>query len=105
VYDPHDDFSARCNASTVALERVISTAEQLAGSDPATWHGGECDEITLKSLVERHFRYTGSEKARAILDDWNRQRGLFVKVFPHEYRRALGQARVAGTERVRATAA
>ncbi|RIK94692.1 MAG: glutamate synthase subunit alpha [Burkholderiales bacterium] len=105
VYDPHDDFSARCNASTVALERVISTAEQLAGSDPATWHGGECDEITLKSLVERHFRYTGSEKARAILDDWNRQRGLFVKVFPHEYRRALGQARVAGTGRVRATAA
>ncbi|MCD6671890.1 MAG: glutamate synthase subunit alpha [Burkholderiaceae bacterium] len=105
VYDPHDDFAARCNASMVALERVLSTAEQLDGSDPATWHGGECDEITLKSLVERHFRYTGSEKARAILDDWNRERGLFVKVFPHEYRRALGEVRAERAERVRATAA
>src|SRR5690606_10355858 len=105
VFDPNDDFAARCNRSMVALERVASTAQQLADSDPATWHGGECDEIILKSLVERHFRYTGSEKARAILDDWNRQRGRFVKVFPHEYRRALGEARAAQPGRERAAAA
>jgi glutamate synthase domain-containing protein 2/glutamate synthase domain-containing protein 1/formylmethanofuran dehydrogenase subunit C len=105
VYDPDDDFGARCNASTVALERVVSTAQQLADSDPATWHGGECDEIVLKSLVERHFRYTGSEKARLILDHWNRERAHFVKVFPHEYRRALGEARAAKSDRARETAA
>ncbi|HLT25545.1 MAG TPA: glutamate synthase-related protein, partial [Zeimonas sp.] len=104
VFDPNDDFAARCNRSMVALERVASTAQQLADSDPATWHGGECDEIILKSLVERHFRYTGSEKARAILDDWNRARERFVKVFPHEYRRALGQARAVQPGRARATA-
>ncbi len=105
VYDPDDDFAARCNASTVGLERVVGTAQQLADSDPATWHGGECDEIVLKSLVERHFRYTGSEKARAILDHWSRERAHFVKVFPHEYRRALGESRAARSGRARATAA
>ncbi len=95
VYDPKEDFESRCNPSMVSLERVANTAQQLADSDPATWHGGECDEIILKSLLEKHFRYTGSEKARSILDDWNRERGRFVKVFPNEYRRALGAARPA----------
>ncbi|MDT3678371.1 MAG: glutamate synthase-related protein [Burkholderiaceae bacterium] len=104
VYDPHDDFASRCNASMVSLERVPSTAQQLADSDPATWHGGECDEIILKSLVEQHFRYTGSEKARAILDDWNRERARFVKVFPNEYRRALAESRAVQPGRVGATA-
>ena len=60
-------------------------------TDPATWHRGECDEIILKGLIEKHFKYTGSEKARAILDDWDAARARFVKVFPSEYRRALGE--------------
>ncbi|MBN9460287.1 MAG: glutamate synthase subunit alpha [Burkholderiales bacterium] len=91
VYDPDDTFQARCNAAMVGLERVLSTAEQLVQVDPALWHHGECDEIILKNLIEKHFRYTGSEKARAVLDHWDRRRALFVKVFPHEYKRALGQ--------------
>ena len=67
----------------------MSTAEQLEQTEPATWHRGECDEIVLKGLIEKHFRLTGSETARRILDDWERARGVFVKVFPHEYRRVL----------------
>jgi glutamate synthase domain-containing protein 3 len=42
-------------------------------------------------LVEAHFRYTGSLRARMLLDSWSGLRGRFVKVFPHEYRRALKQ--------------
>jgi glutamate synthase (NADPH/NADH) large chain len=90
VHDPDGSFESRCNLAMVGLDRVTPTAEQLGASDPATWHGGECDEIILKGLVEKHFQFTGSEKARAILDHWNRERANFVKVFPHEYRRALG---------------
>jgi glutamate synthase (NADPH/NADH) large chain len=45
----------------------------------------------LKGLIEKHFRLTGSQKAREILDDWDKSRARFVKVFPHEYRRALGE--------------
>ncbi|MCC7059516.1 MAG: glutamate synthase subunit alpha, partial [Burkholderiaceae bacterium] len=91
VYDPDDAFQSRCNQAMVGLEKVLSTSEQLAQVDPMLWHRGECDEIILKDLIEKHFKHTGSEKARAILDHWERRRALFVKVFPHEYRRALAQ--------------
>ena len=30
-------------------------------------------------------------RAREILDNWDAARSRFVKVFPHEYRRALGE--------------
>ena len=96
VWDPEGQFESRCNTAMVGLDRVLPTSEQLQSVEPAVWHRGECDEIILKELLERHFRFTGSEKARAILDDWERSRGLFVKVFPHEYRRALGEMHAAG---------
>ena len=40
---------------------------------------------------ETHFKSTGSIRAREILSDWANQRARFVKVFPNEYRRALGE--------------
>ncbi|MBS1162686.1 MAG: Glutamate synthase large chain [Burkholderiaceae bacterium] len=43
----------------------------------------------LRGLIEKHFRYTGSFRAREVLHDWPNKRTRFVKVFPHEYRRAL----------------
>ena len=95
VWDPDKRFESRCNTAMVGLDRVLSTAEQLQTVEPAIWHHGECDEIIVKGLLEKHCRHTGSEKARAILDDWERSRGLFVKVFPTEYRRALGEMHTA----------
>ena len=35
--------------------------------------------------------YTGSRRAQQILAEWAASRGRFVKVFPKEYRRALGE--------------
>jgi glutamate synthase (NADPH/NADH) large chain len=35
------------------------------------------------------LHYTGSTRARALLDDWANCRPKFVKVMPVEYRRAL----------------
>jgi glutamate synthase domain-containing protein 3 len=52
-------------------------------------HAGRCDEALLRELVERHLRFTGSSVALGILDRWDSARARFVKVFPHEYRRAL----------------
>ena len=49
------------------------------------------DEQLLKALVEKHFRYTGSERAKELLADWNNARRRFVKVFPTEYKRALAE--------------
>lgn len=50
------------------------------------------DEPLLVSLLQRHVRHTGSTVARAILADWQAAKSRFVKVFPHEYRRALAEA-------------
>jgi glutamate synthase (ferredoxin) len=75
----------------VALEPVLTTQEQQEKIDEAIWHLGETDEHLLRDLVEEHFRFTGSLRARMILDNWSALRGRFVKVFPNEYRRALKQ--------------
>ena len=50
---------------------------------------GQADEALLKKLIEDHHRWTGSLRAREILDNWSTSMGKFVKVFPTEYRRAL----------------
>ena len=92
VYDPKDEFATRCNMTMVNLERVVSAKEQ---GDVSGWHsqsrGGEreADEVILRRLIERHFKHTGSTRARNLLDDWANSRGKFVKVFPTEYKRAL----------------
>jgi glutamate synthase (NADPH/NADH) large chain len=47
------------------------------------------DAERLHQLIENHLHYTGSARARAILDDWATYLPKFVKVMPVEYRRAL----------------
>ncbi len=42
-------------------------------------------------MIERHVTYTGSERGRHILEDWEAHLPYFVKVFPTEYKRALGR--------------
>jgi glutamate synthase domain-containing protein 2/glutamate synthase domain-containing protein 1/glutamate synthase domain-containing protein 3 len=91
VFDEHGDFARRCNTAMVALEPVLPSQEQQEKVDEAIWHLGETDELLLRGLVEKHFRHTGSLRARMILDNWAAMRGRFVKVFPNEYRRALKQ--------------
>lgn len=108
VYDEDGQFAKRCNTAMVGLEKVLPAAEQRATVDPAIWHKGQTDEELLRKLVQDHNRWTGSQRARDILDHWEEARAKFVKVFPHEYKRALGelQARVEAAqtiERAKAT--
>jgi glutamate synthase (NADPH/NADH) large chain len=91
VFDEHGDFARRCNPAMVALEPLLTNQEQQEKIDEAIWHLHETDELLLRGLIESHFRYTGSLRARMLLDQWNGVRGRFIKVFPHEYRRALKQ--------------
>jgi glutamate synthase (NADPH/NADH) large chain len=97
VYDPDGDFAAKCNLSMVTLEPVLSTVDQEARGERAIWHkltsDGErqSDEAILKNLIERHFKHTGSTRARNLLDAWAVGRAKFVKVFPNEYKRALAE--------------
>ncbi|MGB6054834.1 MAG: glutamate synthase-related protein, partial [Burkholderiaceae bacterium] len=97
VYDPDGDFASRCNQAMVDLQPVPAATEQEAAGERAIWHaakrGGEpqTHELILKHLVERHFKHTGSTRARNLLDDWGHARAKFVMVFPTEYKRALAE--------------
>jgi glutamate synthase (NADPH/NADH) large chain len=97
VYDEFSDFAGKCNMAMVAIDKVLSCAEQEAKLERGFWHrlvnDAECqaDEAILRGLMERHFKYTGSSRARELLDNWETARGKFVKVFPTEYKRALGE--------------
>ncbi len=95
VYDDDGQFAKRCNTAMVSLEKLQSNDAQRAASLPAGWHNGLTDEAQLRRLVEDHHRWTGSLRAREILDQWAEARGRFVKVLPHEYRRALGERKAA----------
>jgi glutamate synthase (NADPH/NADH) large chain len=86
VFDEDGMFAQRCNLAMVSLEKVLPAADQL---DDGTRHRNSTDETLLKSLIEQHLATTGSEQAQRILADWGQCRSRFVKVFPHEYRRAL----------------
>ncbi len=74
VFDEDGQFNSRCNTAMVGLEKL-----------PAE------DDVVLKKLIEDHHRWTGSRRARELLDQWPQMREKFVKVFPHEYRRALAE--------------
>jgi glutamate synthase (NADPH/NADH) large chain len=49
----------------------------------------------LRTLIEKHLRYTGSSVAREILDNWSSQASRFVKVMPVDYKRALEKMQAA----------
>eukprot|EP00877_Chromochloris_zofingiensis_P004027 jgi/Chrzof1/13625/Cz08g04180.t1 len=77
VYDPHSRLQSLCNED-VANDLLPVEDYQ--------------DVRSLKALVQRHLKFTGSEVARRVLLNWDKERLHFKKVFPHEYRRALAEA-------------
>ena len=97
VWDPERTFAERCNMSMVAIEPVLSSAEQEKTQGIDIWHSlgradaRETDEVILKRLVENHFRYTGSFGARDLVSNWESARGKFIKIMPVDYKRALGE--------------
>ncbi|HEY6134179.1 MAG TPA: glutamate synthase-related protein, partial [Rubrivivax sp.] len=110
VYDEDGHFSGRCNTSMVVLDKVLPAEEQAASGTPEQWHRALSDEVQLKKLIEDHYRWTGSLRAREILDQWPQARARFVKVFPNEYKRALAEraaktAATSATTKAKTTAA
>ncbi|KAK7486587.1 hypothetical protein BaRGS_00022112, partial [Batillaria attramentaria] len=89
VYDVAGRFDQLCNQESVALERL----EEME------------DVNFVHDLLEEFQQKTGSKVALGILDNWAETKQKFVKVFPHEYRRALKElaeeAAAAEVERVR----
>jgi glutamate synthase (NADPH/NADH) large chain/glutamate synthase (ferredoxin) len=78
VLDENGIFKHQCNLSMVELEPV---------KDPA-------DQTLLRSLIERHQQYTGSRKAKKVLDEWSATLPKFLRVMPVEYKRVLQQRKL-----------
>ena len=91
VYDEDGQFASRCNTTMVSLEPVTTAVDQKARMGNTRWHRDQSDEAILRKMLEDHNRYTGSRRARELLDHWGEARTKFVKVFPNEYKRALAE--------------
>ena len=94
VLDADGSFKTRANLAQVALEKVLPASRQTG--EPL--HNGIADETQLIELITRHAEYTGSLTAKALLADWDASREKFVKVYPHEYKRALTEMAAAQKE-------
>ncbi|NQU40221.1 MAG: glutamate synthase large subunit [Lentisphaerae bacterium] len=75
VLDEDGMFDNNCNLDMIDLERVEF----------------EADIAELYGLIEGHVTHTGSALGCKILEEWEHYKRQFVKVFPTEYRRVLGQ--------------
>ncbi|CAN5475275.1 glutamate synthase large subunit [soil metagenome] len=101
VLDERGDFAQRCNLAMVDLAPVPAEEETI---ERLHHHGGDLEhhglvDITANmdrhdaeriwELLGRHLKYTGSARARLLIDNWPEYLPKFVKVMPVEYRRAL----------------
>ncbi len=100
VLDEDGTFERRCNLAMVDLE-PIPAEERMARfqhqAGDLEGHGlvdvmrdmTRHDAARLHQLIENHRHYTGSERARVILENWDAWLPKFVKIMPVEYRKAL----------------
>jgi glutamate synthase domain-containing protein 3 len=72
VLDRDGRFETRCNMGLVGFDEIT-----------------ESDAIELHELIEEHHLRTRSAVAARILREWDATLGQFVKVMPHDYKRAL----------------
>ena len=71
VWNRDNSFEEMCNQELVLLEEI-----------------GE-DLETLRSLIQNHFNFTQSPRAKEILDSWSVSQNQFVKVMPKDFKKVL----------------
>ena len=79
VFDTENDLERLCNRDMVDLERMT-----------------EEDKMEVKEMIEKHFKYTGSDPAEWILENWDAASALFVKVMPKDYKAVLQKQKALG---------
>jgi glutamate synthase (NADPH/NADH) large chain len=72
VYDQDGTFASKVNPEMVTLEPLTDE-----------------DQGIVREYVEKHFQYTTSNVALALIQNWDKHIGQFVKVMPDDFRRAL----------------
>ncbi len=72
VYNPNGTFEKNCNMGMVEFDTK-----------------DEEDIIMLRTMLENHHSFTGSDVAEAILADWENNLEKFIKVMPTDYKKVL----------------
>ncbi|XP_024024174.1 glutamate synthase [NADH], amyloplastic isoform X2 [Morus notabilis] len=78
VLDVDGKFRSRCNPELVDLDKVEE----------------EEDIMTLRMMIQQHQRYTNSNLARDVIEDFEKLLPKFIKVVPREYKRVLANMKV-----------
>ena len=73
VLDEGGGFAANVNMQMVAVEKLTEPVEVNR----------------VKALVEKHLKWTDSNRAKQVLADWDKSVRHFVKVIPKDYQRML----------------
>ncbi|MGM0508727.1 MAG: glutamate synthase large subunit [Fusobacteriota bacterium] len=73
VYDIDGDFQDKVNTDTVKTE-VLASDEDIS---------------KLKTMIENHVKYTDSNRAKDILDNWDENINKFIKVINPAYEQLL----------------
>jgi glutamate synthase (NADPH/NADH) large chain/glutamate synthase (ferredoxin) len=76
VLDVDGGFRSRCNTELVGFDEITGD-----------------EALELRGWIEQHRELTGSPVAERLLADWDAQLARFVKVMPHDYKRALLEAK------------
>ncbi len=75
VYNKDGKFDEKCNKQLVSLESVTESE----------------DIAELKQLIENHYKYTGSVKAKEVIDNFDEEVKNFVKVIPFDYKKVINE--------------
>jgi glutamate synthase (NADPH/NADH) large chain len=78
VYNDNGNFDYYCNMGMVELSLVEDLAEIKE----------------LKELILKHYEYTGSKRAKDILEQWDNHLSRFIKVVPYEYMKVLEEEKL-----------
>ncbi len=102
VLDENHDLYKRMNHELVkmyALDDETTTLNpndvvSIRPSDYSTTGITSPDELRLHDLIKQHAAETGSERAKAILADWEHYKNCFKKIIPNDYLRIMTEIAV-----------
>jgi glutamate synthase domain-containing protein 2/glutamate synthase domain-containing protein 1/glutamate synthase domain-containing protein 3 len=82
IYDEENKLAQRINDGMVDLDKIET----------------QDDANEVKSMIENYVKYTGSQEANHILDNWEECKSKFIKVMPRDYKRVLNEQKTKNTE-------
>ena len=83
------DIEPKLDILDEEMTRYIEVCKEKLGMVPNVILANASDKERLRNLVQNHFRYTNSPKAKTVLDNFDSYLPKFIKVMPTEYKKVL----------------